>query len=97
MAITLANDILAPLDKGEVATLTLLLRKLAGVESPSSARGDLARVGDRAQPRLDLGAQVFDERRQRELLAQALDRLVDREAGAPSVAISNRTPLGSRK
>ena len=34
MAIKLANDILAPLDKGEVATLTLLLRKLAGVESP---------------------------------------------------------------
>ena len=34
VAIKLANDILAPLDKGEVATLTLLLRKLAGVESP---------------------------------------------------------------
>jgi DNA-binding MarR family transcriptional regulator len=30
----LANDVLSPLDSGEVATLTLLLRKLAGVENP---------------------------------------------------------------
>jgi hypothetical protein len=30
----LAKDVLAPLDSDEVATLTVLLRKLAGVESP---------------------------------------------------------------
>jgi MarR family transcriptional regulator, lower aerobic nicotinate degradation pathway regulator len=30
----LAQDILAPLEGGEVATLTRLLRKLAGVENP---------------------------------------------------------------
>lgn len=34
VAIELANDILAPLEGGEVATLTRLLRKLAGVENP---------------------------------------------------------------
>jgi len=34
VAIKLARDVLAPLDSDEVATLTLLLRKLAGVESP---------------------------------------------------------------
>jgi DNA-binding MarR family transcriptional regulator len=32
VGVKLAKDILAPLDSGEVATLTLLLRKLAGVE-----------------------------------------------------------------
>ena len=34
VAVKLAKEILAPLDSGEVATLTLLLRKLAGVENP---------------------------------------------------------------
>jgi DNA-binding MarR family transcriptional regulator len=34
VAIELANELLAPLDGEEVATLTRLLRKLAGVESP---------------------------------------------------------------
>lgn len=34
VAVELAQDILAPLDSSEVATLTLLLRKLAGVETP---------------------------------------------------------------
>jgi DNA-binding MarR family transcriptional regulator len=34
VAIELAKDILAPLESGEVATLTRLLRKLAGVENP---------------------------------------------------------------
>jgi DNA-binding MarR family transcriptional regulator len=34
VATKLSNEVLAPLDSGEVATLTLLLRKLAGVENP---------------------------------------------------------------
>ena len=34
VAVELANDVLAPLDQGEVETLTRLLRKLAGVENP---------------------------------------------------------------
>src|SRR5436190_5439566 len=45
-----------------------------------SGRGHLARIRDRTDLRLDLGPQVLDERRQRELLAQVLDGLVDREA-----------------
>jgi DNA-binding MarR family transcriptional regulator len=34
VAVKVAKDVLAPLDSGEVATLTLLLRKLARVEDP---------------------------------------------------------------
>jgi DNA-binding MarR family transcriptional regulator len=34
VAVELANDVLAPLDRDEVETLTRLLRKLAGVENP---------------------------------------------------------------
>ena len=34
VAIKLAKEVLAPLDGGEVETLTRLLRKLAGVENP---------------------------------------------------------------
>ena len=45
-------------------------------------RGGDSRVGDRPQPRLDLVAQVLVVGRQRELLAQMLERLVDGEAGA---------------
>ena len=42
----------------------------------------VARVDDRAQVRLDLGAQVLVVGRQRELLAEVLERLVDGEARA---------------
>ncbi|SRR5581483_1734733 len=34
VAVELANDVLAPLNREEVETLTRLLRKLAGVENP---------------------------------------------------------------
>src|SRR6266576_4272543 len=46
------------------------------------ARDALARVRQLRQDRLDLFAQVLEGRRQRELLAELLERLVDSEPGA---------------
>ena len=58
-----------------------------------SSRG----FGSGVRRRLELLAQRLELRRQREPLAEGLERLVGREARPPSVAISNSTPLGSRK
>src|SRR5262249_20686969 len=56
---------------------------LAGVASDaSSRRGRLARVRQRRQDRLDLEAQMLERGRQRETLAEVLERLVGREPGA---------------
>src|SRR5213079_2854986 len=44
--------------------------------------GGLARVRQRRQDRLDLVAQVLERRRQRQALAEVLERLVGREARA---------------
>src|SRR5690606_6768554 len=46
------------------------------------ARGDRARIDDGPQVRLDLVAQMLVVGRQRELFAEALERLIDGEAGA---------------
>src|SRR5207245_1304772 len=46
------------------------------------ARDPLARVRQLRQDRLDLFTQVLEGRRQRELLAEVLERLVDRETRA---------------
>ena len=51
-------------------------------EVPAQPCGFGARVLDRAQVRFDLVAQVLEVGRQRELLAEVLERLVDGEAGA---------------
>src|SRR3954469_558642 len=50
--------------------------------SPGGRSGVDTRVVDRSQVRLDLFPEVLVVRRQRELLAQRLDRLVDGEARA---------------
>ncbi len=60
--------------------------------SPAMTSGELQRL----QPGLDLGAARFEEGRQREFFAELSIGSSVAKPG-PSVAISNRMPLGSRK
>ena len=68
--------------------------KSPGPRHPAATRG----LRDRAQVRLDLVAQVLVVGRQRELLAEVLERLVDGEAGAHAwrSRTARRSARGSR-
>ena len=54
-------------------------------------------IGQRGEHLLDLVAQILEARRQDRRLAQVRGVFVDGEAPARRIAISNRTPPGSRK